>query len=100
MNQGRLWTVVSPNVGLPLVLGSVALMSFTVHLAVLNHSSWYKDFFNGNLNKTASAEEIIAPANADVAKVETSVMSVEVAEAPLTDTGASFIVKIKPKDAL
>jgi hypothetical protein len=30
MNQGRIWCVVSPTVGLPLFLGAVAVISFTV----------------------------------------------------------------------
>jgi light-harvesting protein B-800-850 alpha chain len=100
MNQGRLWTVVSPTIGLPLFLGSVAVMSFTIHLAVLNHSSWYKEFFNGTgMIKSASAETVVAP-NADLATAETPAMAVEVAQAPVVqgDAGRSFILTIKPKD--
>ena len=47
MNQGRIWTVVSPNVGLPLFLGSVALMSFIIHICVLLNTSWWGNFMNG-----------------------------------------------------
>jgi light-harvesting protein B-800-850 alpha chain len=35
MNQGRVWCVVNPTIGLPAFLGSVALISFTVHFAVI-----------------------------------------------------------------
>jgi light-harvesting protein B-800-850 alpha chain len=31
MNQGRIWCVVNPTVGLPLFLGSVATISLLVH---------------------------------------------------------------------
>lgn len=47
MNQGRIWTVVSPTVGLPLLLGSVAVMAFAVHFAVLENTSWVTAFMNG-----------------------------------------------------
>jgi light-harvesting protein B-800-850 alpha chain len=102
MNQGRIWTVVNPSVGLPLFLGSVAVMSFTVHLAVLNHSSWYKEFFNGTgmgMAKAASAETLVAP-DADLASVAKSELAIEVAQAPAIegDDSTSIILKIKPKD--
>ena len=47
MNQGRIWTVVNPTVGLPLFLGSVALMSFTIHFAILNNTTWLSAFWGG-----------------------------------------------------
>lgn len=47
MNQGRIWCVVNPTVGLPLFLGAVALISFTVHFAVLNNTTWVAAFFQG-----------------------------------------------------
>jgi light-harvesting protein B-800-850 alpha chain len=102
MNQGRIWCVVNPTVGLPLFLGSVALMSFTVHFAVLNNSSWVKDFFNGvPMTKAADAGKTVVP-NADLAKAEAPAMTVEIAPAPVANDGAeaSFVVKIKPKDPL
>lgn len=48
MNQGRIWCVVSPTVGLPLLLGSVATISFVVHFAVLNNTSYIKDYWAGS----------------------------------------------------
>jgi light-harvesting protein B-800-850 alpha chain len=41
MNQGRIWCVVNPSVGLPLFLGSVAITSLIVHYAVLSNTSWF-----------------------------------------------------------
>ena len=46
MNQGRIWCVVKPTVGLPLFLGSVALTSLAVHTAVLNNTPWMANFFS------------------------------------------------------
>lgn len=47
MNQGRIWCVVSPTVGLPLFLGAVAAISFTVHFAVLNNVTWFAAYWQG-----------------------------------------------------
>lgn len=47
MNQGRIWCVVNPTVGLPLFLGAVALMSFTIHFAVLSNTTWLPAYFGG-----------------------------------------------------
>jgi light-harvesting protein B-800-850 alpha chain len=101
MNQGRIWCVVSPNHGLPLFLGSVALMSFVVHYAVLSNSTWYKDFYNGVAMKSASVEKDVTP----VAKLTPTVkpaLAVDVAqaEAVSTDKTTVFVVKEKPKTLL
>ncbi len=48
MNQGRIWCVVNPTVGLPLFLGSVAIISLIVHTAVLNNVPWMAAFFAGS----------------------------------------------------
>ena len=55
MNQGRIWTVVSPTVGLPLFLGSVAVTSLLVHYAVLSHTTWFSSFLQGGHAKTSMA---------------------------------------------
>ena len=47
MNQGRIWCVVHPTIGLPLFLGSVAAISFIVHFAVINNSTWFASFVQG-----------------------------------------------------
>lgn len=56
MNNGRIWCVVNPTVGLPLFLGSVAMISFTVHFAVLNNTTWVSDFFKGKSRTAARAD--------------------------------------------
>lgn len=47
MNQGRIWCVVKPTVGLPLFLGSVAAISILVHFAILNNTQWMAAFWGG-----------------------------------------------------
>jgi light-harvesting protein B-800-850 alpha chain len=47
MNQGRIWCVVKPTVGLPLFLGSVTLISLLVHYAVLSNTTWFAAFWQG-----------------------------------------------------
>ena len=61
MNNGRIWCVVNPTVGLPAFLGSVALISFTVHFAVLNNTTWVADFFKGSSKGMAGVEGASAP---------------------------------------
>jgi light-harvesting protein B-800-850 alpha chain len=56
MNQGRIWCVVNPTIGLPAFLGSVALISFTVHFAVIENTTWVKRFFNGAEAAAPAAE--------------------------------------------
>jgi len=47
MNQGRIWCVVNPTVGLPLFLGSVAIISLLVHAHVLDNAPWFAAFWAG-----------------------------------------------------
>jgi len=47
MNQGRIWCVVNPTVGLPLFLGAVAVISFVVHFAVLAYAPWFAAYWGG-----------------------------------------------------
>lgn len=98
MNQGRIWCVVNPNHGLPLFLGSVALISFTVHYAVLNNTSWFKDFFQGLPMKKASIEETVAPV-ADVALATKPALVFEAGQtaALSVDHTKPLIVKVTPK---
>ncbi len=47
MNQGRIWCVVKPTVGLPLFLGGVATISLLVHYSVMSNTTWFPAFFGG-----------------------------------------------------
>jgi light-harvesting protein B-800-850 alpha chain len=69
MNQGRIWCVVKPTVGLPLFLGAVATTSLIVHAAVLFNTDWFPAFLNGGAKAHASASGTAAhDANAPPAK--------------------------------
>jgi light-harvesting protein B-800-850 alpha chain len=56
MNQGRIWTVVKPTVGLPLLLGSVTVIAILVHFALISNTTWFPKYWNG---KTASIESSV-----------------------------------------
>ena len=62
MNQGRIWTVVNPGVGLPLFMGSVAVIAILVHAAVLNNTTWFPKYWNGAAGAAAPAAAAPAPA--------------------------------------
>lgn len=47
MNQGRIWCVVNPTVGLPLFLGSVALIALIVHAKVLENVPYFAGYWAG-----------------------------------------------------
>jgi light-harvesting protein B-800-850 alpha chain len=47
MNQGRIWTVVKPTVGLPLFLGGVLLIAILVHLNLIGNTDWFSSYWQG-----------------------------------------------------
>jgi light-harvesting protein B-800-850 alpha chain len=56
MIYGKMWTVVKPTVGVPLLIGAVAVGSFAVHLAITTHTTWVSKFLNGEpINPPAAA---------------------------------------------
>jgi light-harvesting protein B-800-850 alpha chain len=55
MNQARIWLVVKPTVGLPLLLGSVTLIAILVHAAVLSHTTWFSAYWNGAAKTAVTA---------------------------------------------
>jgi len=93
MNQGRIWCVVNPTVGLPLFLGSIAVTSLAVHASVLTHTDWMANFFNGGKKETASVET-----GAPVVATATSSRALTVNVTPVADAkgGASFVISVAP----
>jgi light-harvesting protein B-800-850 alpha chain len=63
MNQAKIWLVVNPNHGLPLLWGSVTLISLLIHFMVLSHTSWYPGFWQGKAKPGA-----VSMASPDAAK--------------------------------
>ena len=44
MNNGRMWTVVSPNVGVPIFFVALMTTSLVVHYMVAIGTPWFKAF--------------------------------------------------------
>lgn len=55
MIYGKIWLVVKPSVGIPLMLGAVAVGSFAVHLALLTNTTWLPKFLEGGTGKATKA---------------------------------------------
>ncbi len=100
MNQGRIWCVVSPTVGLPLFLGSVAVTSLIVHYAVLSHVTWFGGYWEGGKSKKASLEESVAPVAALSSKALPGyVISVAPTASGDAKLATSFVVTVAPAAA-
>lgn len=94
MNQGRIWCVVNPTVGLPLFLGSVAITSLIVHHSVLSNTTWFSHYWNGGMKaKAASVESTSAPLASNAAGVVISVAPV----ANAANGETSFVITMAPK---
>lgn len=59
MNQGKIWRVVNPTVGVPLFLGAVALTSLFVHYQLLTRTAWLPAYYQGGAKAVKAAE--VAP---------------------------------------
>jgi len=55
MNQGRIWCVVNPTVGLPLFLLAVAAIAFIVHFAVLGNVDWIGAYWGASAEVAQAA---------------------------------------------
>lgn len=67
MNQGKIWLVVKPTVGLPLFLGGVTVIALAVHAAVLTNTAWYPAYYSGKAAVAAAAPKSAAATPAPVA---------------------------------
>lgn len=90
MNQGKIWCVVHPTVGLPLFLGSVALTSLAVHTAVMTHTNWMSNYWQGAARTRVSETATPSPA----------AFAMKVTPVPATATSqASFLITVTPSSA-
>lgn len=78
MNQGKIWLVVKPTVGLPLFLGGVAVIALAVHAAVLTNTKWYPAYYSGK----AAVAAVLPAKTAQAAPAATATGTVAQAEAP------------------
>jgi light-harvesting protein B-800-850 alpha chain len=67
MNQGKIWLVVKPSVGLPLFLGTVLIIALLVHAFLALKTDWYGSYWNGNKAKAQAAA--VAPAGSTTVAV-------------------------------
>ncbi len=64
MIYGKMWTVVRPQLGIPLFLSAVAISSFAVHLALVTNTPWLQDYYQGGAKAAAAPAPMAAPAAA------------------------------------
>ena len=64
MIYGKIWCVVKPSVGIPIIIGAVAVASFSVHLALTLNTTWVKKFLNGSAAQVSMVETPIPVAAA------------------------------------
>ena len=53
MNQARIWLVVKPSFGIPVMLGTVVVTALIVHYALLTHTTWFSAYWQGGNKKTS-----------------------------------------------
>jgi light-harvesting protein B-800-850 alpha chain len=98
MNQGRIWCVVSPTVGLPLLLGSVAVTALIVHAEVLSHTTWFSGYWQG-ASKTKTADIGDSTKVASTAQ-PAYVLSIAPVAGTSGTTESSFVVTVAPNPAV
>ena len=64
MNQGKIWRVVNPSVGVPVFLGAVVVTALILHGALMMKADWYGSYWNGSSLKGKAVAT--APAAAPV----------------------------------
>ncbi len=60
MIYGKIWCVVKPSVGIPIMIGAVAISSFCVHLSLTMNTTWVKRFLNGNTAQVTTTSALPA----------------------------------------
>ena len=56
MIYGKMWCVVKPSVGIPIIIGAVAVASFSVHVALTLNTTWVKKYLNGSAAQISSIQ--------------------------------------------
>jgi light-harvesting protein B-800-850 alpha chain len=83
MNYGRIWLVVKPSIGVPLMLVACATASLIVHASILTHTTWFPAFLEGK-SKAVMASTASAPATINVAPQASS-------------TSPNVVINVAPK---
>lgn len=53
MNNARIWTVVSPNVGVPIFFLVLVFTSLFIHFQVMANTPWFSDYYAGAAGEVA-----------------------------------------------
>jgi light-harvesting protein B-800-850 alpha chain len=67
MNQGKVWRVVNPTIGVPIFLGTVVITSLFVHYQLLTKTTWVPTYLQGgakaapNAAPNAANSSMVAP---------------------------------------
>jgi len=56
MNQARIWLIVKPSIGVPVMLGTVVVTALIVHFALLTHTTWFSAYWQGGTKKSSMIE--------------------------------------------
>lgn len=56
MIYGKMWCVVKPSVGIPVIIGAVAVGSFLVHLSLTLNTTWVKKYLNGGAAEVSAMQ--------------------------------------------
>ena len=98
MNQGRIWCVVHPTVGLPLLLGSVAVTALIVHTCILTHTTWFGTYWMGAKARVADNSSTSNAALAAGAALSAPGFSMKVTPVQTAVAGApaSFVITLTP----
>lgn len=60
MNQGKVWRVVNPTIGVPIFLGAVVVTSLFVHYQLLTKTTWVPTYLQGGTKAVKAAEAPVA----------------------------------------
>ena len=99
MNQGRIWCVVNPTVGLPLFLGSVAVTSLIVHFSVLSNTTWFSSYWNGKAKAKVASVEAPSQSLAMGSSEGAAGFTISVAPVKTADAQTAFVITLAPKAA-
>lgn len=99
MNQGKLWCVVNPTVGLPLLLGGVATISLLVHASIMTQTTWMSSFFQGGAKAKVAANAATPSATTPASNTPAFAISVTPVSTGTSAAGTSFVVTVSPTGA-
>lgn len=98
MNQGRIWCVVHPTVGLPLLLGSVTTIALLVHASVLSNTTWMAKYWQGGAEATVAEATTRPSVTAPTNPAPADTVAQSAAPAMVADAGTSPAPRVAPAD--